>query len=496
MMDALGGVLALLLMAGVVAGIFYTLMNLRRAVEVVEPLYRPADVTRLALGSLLLQGPLLRGLILKRTANPFRARSPEPGLDIELVAAAAKRFDDEDQGYWWTIAGLTLALFVLNKPGILLLLWLAGIAVVSLRRRWRVRFVLAPRFTDERYDPRALRRELGLGEAPVREGVPVVCHGGGDPFAGLGVNLGGWNLAFDLNRPAPGCDNVAGQVTAHEMEAAIDGALSRLSLEGLRTEETMFVGGGEAVAAGVQADRFTRPMARAPEAAASMFRHAGHPGVRVYRAASVTDWAGELVFTFLYRCQVRGAVLTVEAAQVVLTPAASAYREIDRLRVQGFWESVRWWGAAVALVPVDLVIAFITISRRINEVLQEALFGGVAGRERREIEANPAYNYGALWSLRSHMAAGAFASYFQKVDAAQYFHAVNRQALNAVADLLRANDIDTDALETQSALIQNNTVQITAARDASLSGVAIGAGARAKGGLAAIGRGAGKGAKS
>ena len=172
-----------LILLALIAGALFVVLRLRRGVEAVAPLYAPADVTRLALGSLLLQGPLLRGLIIRRTANPFRARSPEPGLDIELVAAAARRFDDEDQGYWWTIAGLALAPFLLNRPSILVLVWLAAIVGVSLRRRWRIRFRLAPRFAEAAYDPAALRRELGLGEAARPEGVEVVCHGGGDSFA-------------------------------------------------------------------------------------------------------------------------------------------------------------------------------------------------------------------------------------------------------------------------------------------------------------------------
>lgn len=485
-----------LILLALIAGAVFVVLRLRRGVEAVAPLYAPADVTRLALGSLLLQGPLLRGLIIRRTANPFRARSPEPGLDIELVAAAARRFDDEDQGYWWTIAGLALAPFLLNRPSILVLVWLAAIVGVSLRRRWRIRFRLAPRFAEAAYDPAALRRELGLGEAARPEGVEVVCHGGGDPFAGLGVNLGGWNLAFDLNRPAPGADTVSGQVTARAMEAAIEQAVRGLSLDGLKLEEVMFVGGGQGKAAGIQPDPFVRPADRVSDEVARGFRFGGHPGVRVYQRASVTDWAGELVFSYLFRCQVRGSMLTIEAAQVALTPAAETYREIDRLRGHGFWEAVRWWAGAVAAVPLDVLTAFLTISRRVAEVADEALFGGVAGRERREIQANPAYNYGAMWSLRTHMAAGAFASYFQKVDAAQYFHAVNAQVLNAVGDLLRAHGVDAGDLEAQSTLIQNNTVQITAERDVSLSGVAIGPNAKAQGALSSIARAVTPGSKS
>lgn len=476
---------------------FFVWRGQQRA-ESAKHLYAPADVTRLALGSLLLRGPLLRGEIIRRTANPFRAQAPEPGMDIELVAAAARRFDDEDQGYWWTLAALTVGLLLFVRPPGITLLWLAGIIFVALRRRWRIRFKLAERFTEGKFDPAALRRELGLSEAPANTaGAQVICHGTAAPFDGLGVNIGGWNLAFDLLRPATGKDTVAGVVSAEAMDQAITEAVRKLSLDGLKIDETMFVSGAQGQTAGVQADAFTQPSASASEAQVGPFRHGGHPGVRVYRRAAVTDWAGELIFSYLFRCQTRGNVMSVEAVQLVLTPADDIYREIDHLRVHGFLEGLRWWMGAVMLIPVDVVVAFFTIARRTAVVVDEALLGGVAARERREIQADPAYNYGSVWSLRTHMASRDYASYFQKVDAAQYFHAVNAQVLNAVGDTLRAHGVDAGDLEAQATLIQNNTVQISATRDVSLSGVAIGQNAKAQtGALAGIARAVTPGGKT
>jgi len=476
--------LVILAAVGTIIGVW--LVRRRGRIDGAEPLYPPADVTRLALASLILKGPGFRSLIRRRTANPFRALAPEPELDFPLVKKACDRFDQEELGYWWVLVVLTLALLLLRPPAPLTLLGLAGLVAVTLRRRWRVRFKLAPRFTRANYDPEALRRELGMPPEPPGPGAPVVCHGLSDPFVGLGVNFGGWNLAFDVSRPAEGQGAVKGDLDAAAMDQAITQSIRRLSIAGLTLDEVMFVNGAQSGPVGLQSDAYARPAAAAPEGQVAGYRYAASPVARVYRRALITDWSGELVLTFLFRCMRRGDVLVVEAAQLALTPPGAEYRDVDRMRELSPLGHVAWWAAAVAMTIPDVILAFATTGRRTFEVIDQALFGGDEGRERREIRADPAYNYGALWSLRTHMASKNYSSYFQKSDASQYFRAINEQSLNAVRDCLTEYGIDCRALGEQAVSIHNNSVQITAARDVSLSGVAVGAAATARTG--AVGR--------
>src|SRR5688572_16273734 len=111
----------------------FQLWRRRPSSDRAEPLDAPADVTRLALASLWLKGPAFRSTILRRTANPFRALPPEPGMDAPLVLAAARRFDRDEQGYWWVLAALLLALILFREPRWLILLWLAAMVVVAVR---------------------------------------------------------------------------------------------------------------------------------------------------------------------------------------------------------------------------------------------------------------------------------------------------------------------------------------------------------------------------
>lgn len=472
----------LLLAAAVVvpAVLVWLLVQRRGSAEVAEPLHPPADVTRLALASLVLKGPAFRALIRDRTANPFRALAPEPELDFPLIKAACDRFEQEELGYWWVLVVLALAVLLLHPKGWLLLLGLAALVAVTLRRRWRARFKTATKFTRPAYDPAAVRRELGLLPQAEATGAPVICHGASDPFMGLGENLGGWNLAFDVRRPALGEGPVRGDVDAAMMDAAIVAAIEKLAVKGLALDEVLFVNGAQSQAAGVQADPFARPAVSASEAQVAAYRYAADPSARVYRRAAITDWSGELVLSFLFRCVRRGDVLVVEAAQIALTPPGSAYRAVDHLRDLSPGGLVAWWVASALMTLPDVAMAFATTGRRCLEVLDAAVFGGVEGRERREIKADPAYNYGALWSLRTHMASKRYSSYFQKADATQYFRAINEQAVNAVRDCLTEHGIDCSALNVQAMSIQNNSVQISGARDVNLSGVAVGQSASAQ----------------
>jgi hypothetical protein len=466
-----------------IGGAIFVILRRRAHAEGEVTLYPPADVTRLALASLVLNGPTFRGLILRRLSNPFRALAPEPGTDFALVVAAAKKFDQEEQPYWWILALLVVTLPFFLKLGLLTpytFLWLIAFMGVALRRRWRVRFHLATQFTRQHYNPDALRKALGVVDRrPVAE-QPVVCHGTADPFVGMGLNQGGWNLAFDVRRPAPGRGMVGGDVDARGMDDTISHAIRRLAVPGLELDELMFVNGAQTLPVGLHSDPFMRPVSTAGEEQLGRFRHGADPAARVYRRAVVTDWSGELVLSYLFRCLRRGDVLVVEAVQLVLTPVGGEYRKVDTLRELGALGQLVWWARSVAAVPADIFTALRYASRNVADLVDEALFGGVEGRERREIRGNPAYNYGALWSLRSHIAAKTYASYFQKADAFQYFRAIDEQVLNAIRDCLDANGIDSTAMTAQAITIQNNTVQITSARDVTLSGVAIGAGASAQ----------------
>jgi hypothetical protein len=230
---------------------------------------------------------------------------------------------------------------------------------------------------------------------------------------------------------------------------------------------------------GLQSEPLGRPPITAPAPLVERYRHQAHPAARVYLRATVTDWNSELVATYLIRSLRRGDVLAVEAAQLVLTPVAEAYRGVDKLRNLSPLGWVGWWAGAVAAAPADAVTAFTVAAQRIGDILNETLFGGVEGRERAEIKADPTYNYGAVWSLRTFISSRKYASYFQKSDAFQYFRAINEQVLNAVRDALDARGIDSAAMGLQAGVIHNNTVNITSARDVALQGVAVGAGAQA-----------------
>ncbi len=464
----------------------FWLWRRRPSADRAEPLDAPADVTRLALASLWLRGPAFRGTILRRAGNPFRALPPEPGMDFPLVLAAARRFDRDEQGYWWVLAALLLGLILFREPGWLILLWLLAMAVVAVRRRWRIRFQLAPWFTRGRFDAARLRRELGLVEAPAQGGVPVAVHGTADPFVGLGANLGGWNLAFDVRRPAAGQGEVNGDLTAAAIEEAICASIRRLGLANLALDEVLFVNGSLTRASGIQPEPFGRPPARVGDEVAQAFRGGADPAARTYRHAAISEWSGEMVLSFLFRCLRRGDVLAVEAVQLALTPVDRPYRAVDRLRTLGLLGTLNWWLESIVATPFDVVTSVGVVVRRTFEVIDEAVTGGAEAREKREIAADPTYNYGALWSLRSHISARDYASYFQKADAVQYFRGLIEQVLNAVRDCLSAHGIDASAMDAQATVIHNNTVQITGARDVALSGVAVGAGAGAQAG--ALGR--------
>jgi hypothetical protein len=228
----------------------------------------------------------------------------------------------------------------------------------------------------------------------------------------------------------------------------------------------------------VQPDRFQPPAREVSPQVLQAFREHPDDRARVYRFATITSFGGEVILSYAFRVLKRGSSLGIEVVHLAAPPLAPQYRSIDHLRVVGPWTGFLWFVGAVIKSPVMFFAAFISIFAQIAEIWDEAL-GGVAARERREIERNPAYNYGARWSLRTHTASPNYNSWFQKADVQQYLRGLEEQVLNALRDCLEAHDVDISAFTTQSMSVHNNNVQITSQRDVNLQGVAFGQGAKA-----------------
>jgi len=484
----------LLIMAvafGVVVGlvIFGQQQARKRGLEI-DYLSPSGDPTRHVLASLVLRGALFRNLIIRNLRNPFLARAVEPALDMALIEAAAKRIEaDARPAQWGIVLGVLVWFFLVPPP---LKLWvLLAWAGFCIYLQFRDRFRLVKAFERENYDPAKLRTQYPCEPPIPTAGHPVLVSGVFNPFIGLGLNLGGWNIALDVSRPAEGKLR-ARPLTAPDIERALTDAILSLQIPNLVLVDRLLVSGVEVGRVPqLQPDRLKAPATEIPAAVAEAYRGQPDDRARLYSFATITSFGGEVVVSYAFRVLRRGASLGVEVVHLAAAPLAPKYREVDHLRVVGIWSGILWFLTAVARVPLQLLGAIASIVTQLTEVVED-IFGGHVAREQSRILRDPAYNYGARFSLRAFTASPNYNSWFQKADVQQYLRGLEEQVLNALRDCLEAHDIDARAFASQSMTVHNNNVQITSNRDVNLQGVAIGQGAKATSVLGRLGMRSGK----
>lgn len=450
------------------------------------------DAARYAMASTLLGGRGFRRAVIESRANPLLAHAPELGLAPGPIVESARKFAERTASYDWGLAGLGflyVALFLSERgrilsPVTLLIFIVATIAAPALvlRKAWIERFTLAKPFLRENWRTTLALADERAPEQPAEEG-KVLCYGGANPFTGLGQRVGGWTVSVDANRASePGAAPAAIEVAA--LYDAIDDAVRRLNLKGLRADSYVFVNGAEVA----QIDSLSpfskeRTVVKSPVAAMSAEEtrrvlQGEDVHARGYRAFHMIGWGGEVAFTYLLRVIRVGNSLSIETIHLQMQPVAAQYREVDRIPRDGALMRALWAVETLGSTPFAVFGAAIGVVEQLVRIAKD-LFGSREARELAKARRFPDYNFGYRISIRELLAAPAYHSHFQFLDAVRYRQSLDLQALNAAADYLEDKGVDTSSLKDQTRVIQNNSISVSAAGDLTLKGVAIGRGARA-----------------
>ena len=407
------------------------------------------------------------------------------------MLAACRRFEREDRILDWLVLGATLfcvpmVLAFLNLYMAYSLFGYAGVdvsrwgvpvlALILLVKAIRDVTRITP-FHRARYDAAAVRNQFLPEDAPP-PGNPadnVICYGSRQPFVGLGVHVGGWQVAVEMDREATPVlaplrpnGQAAGpaNIGTGELLRAVDESVQVLSIPNLEMRFPLFVSGVDLRPSGadpeglqtVLPDKLVSPKTQTDSATLARFWFQSDPRARSYRWYMITDWNGELVFSYMLRIVQRGRSISIETAQLVLPPIDVRYRKIDLLsgnRVLAWLSAI---GGAVLRSPFSILYSVLGAMQHLLELV--GLGSRSDAAERRRVLRNPAYNYGARTSLRETMSARNFHVYFQRIDAQQYFTAIDRRVLNSLTETLQRAGIDVSSLLGQAQLIVNNSTNV------------------------------------
>ena len=443
------------------------------------------NTTRLALVSAILGGSSFRLGVINQATTPFRAVAPEIGLNMDLVTRFCRQMEGRESLYQ-----IVQSLVVFAVAGALLYdevhaaVFLALLSlVVHFFKIHGERYYFLPKLWPENFTAlnfdREVMTQLTDGEKAALS-VPaqnVVVYSGFNPFVGAGVRLGGWSVTVDLTQTTNKTHSTALPLfRVTELLGAVDIAVHKLDFRNAEVRDIIFVNGSTTTQdAIIHPDRFARPRQCVDPETTSRYIDRWARSVRTYKCIRIYDRSSDLVLSFFLRAAVNGGVLFVELSRHILGTPRKHYYTADGAPRGGLYAHVGFvkstllgWPLAVVLSPV-----FVWWKAARNEKW-------LANRERREwleVYANPLYDYGAKRSLRERMASNQYTEYFDGMDADFYVRAVEKTALDAIAEFLEGHGVDVADLRHRERLILNQDVMIQVkAQDA-----AVGSGSRVAG---------------
>ncbi|HEY9475876.1 MAG TPA: hypothetical protein VIS06_18740 [Mycobacteriales bacterium] len=418
-----------------------------------------------------------------------RSVAASPDLDLATVfkhaiSASSRRRTRDALLFVLFALAIVLLVFVQSLLSVLVCYLLAVVLVVGEQLHTRHE-VLAGTLSRDTFRPAeapdppaqllpALRRVASHGTGN------VTVYSGYSPFVGYGVVLDSWSFALDIGRPAEGHTAVRG-FTVEEIHDHVAAQVDELALPGMEITDRLFVNGLDIRRdTRFLPDPMDRPVDRVDDALVRRLMVAAEDRARPYLTIRVVGWRGELALSVFCRFMKSESILFAEASYSLLTPMREGYRVVDRILptptlgevagvvTRSFWPTAKMM---VKSSPRVLRGLYAPLSERNRQ-----------SRQRREIERNPFFDYGSLFSLREAASDNAYDRYFQRLDSELYRKVIERRVLDALVSFLDEHDIDTGDLVERQTTILNQGVLVTGRGTLTAQSVAAGSNARAQSG--------------
>lgn len=328
--------------------------------------------------------------------------------------------------------------------------------------------ILGARFTRTTFDPdygyallNAEQQATLQQIAAVQRG-NVVVYGGFSPFVGSGFDIGGWSFTTKVNKGKEEHGKRLTPLPVHpeELHHALTKAIFDLELEGVNVEDKLYVDGQE-----IRDDQtflphpLSSPVASVDAATVRHFIEHSTAAVRHYKCIQSISWRGELVLSIFIRFTKIKNNLFAEASYFLLPPLQGAFHKVDCLRPSPTVSEVGnlLLISAFKAVVMPIYSSLVTLSNLLRPFTK--------WRADREVEKmirdNPAFNYGALTTIRESFTSGNYRRYFQRLDKEMNLKIIERQILDCIVDFLESKNIDTSDLSERKETILNNGVIIS-----------------------------------
>lgn len=425
------------------------------------------ETTRLMCAAAYLDGTFAQDVVEEILHESHRAIQVPPGVDIAPVAkhclAARRQKILRDLLLLADLVLFVVLLFATRSLLWVVVCFLAAWAIV-LWDVWNATYhvvlkrlnalVFSPNAAPVPADPALSRR---IDELAADQGGNVTVYSGFLPFAGAGIDLGGWSFVVDLRKGLGGMatGRHAETLAPAELYTAVRDALGALQMTNLELADRLFVSGSD-----IRQDRallpdpLARPSARVEGAIIDKYVGAPTQRVRHYQSVQVLDWDGELVVSLFLRFAVRNGRLFCELSKFVLVPLKEELHRFDGLPGKMQFRHI------ASMLRRSFVSSLGLWLRSPKVVL------GPLGRSRdkansaKEVEQDPFYDYGAPVTALDRVRSTNYRRYFQRLDKEMYVKMLERTVLDTVVETLEGHGVDTAEIAERRSTIINNGIMM------------------------------------
>lgn len=448
-------------------------------------------VTGIMLAAANMQAERIYNNIQARERWPYKADTPEHGLDIARIFAEAS----QTRGVRLVkdVAILAVSVFGLMHlshnptPDELMageeptMNWLATLGTLVVVAAIQFFFLKSMRQRARRALQEVTDSEstVGVGTASSDADGNVMISGGYSPFVGAGSTVQAWSFAVDLHKSATESMPVL-PVTAQALYAETQTSIERLQLPRLTISDTVCLDGRDVGEVGglLPSGRHRKPQPRLPQGEVDKLVGLNDTKMRHYKLLRADLWGGELVVSVFFRYVIQAGLLYVEAKILQLTPLKDEFLEYEKMPTEPDFQEMR------DDVIKSLVLApflWMGVAYRALKFLGGGwaeLLHDPEKNNGKAIDRDRKFNYGWPDSLREQWASEKYERYFQGVDLDFYQKSIQEALLESLLTSLKARNVNVENFKQASTTIFNSGVMVSGGSFKAGS-VAAGAGASA-----------------
>lgn len=442
-------------------------------------------VTAIMLAAANLECEKIYIAIEERKNSPFKADTPEYGIDIDRIYK-----ESQDARQW--LINRDIVIFISTIVGIILAFNIYdtydSYSYYESDVNWSYMIMpfLIIAFVDLIFQRKtkakariALNMRTGQNN-PFELDNNIIISGGFSPFVGSGFDLTGWSFTVNL-RNAEDDSKEIHSIDVKSLYSETVQSIQNIKIDSFKIKDELFVDGRDVRdAASLLPDgNYNKPLSKLPVSEIEELAGYDDLKARHYKVIRVFLWEGQIVLSIFFRYVKKAGTLFVETKIFVLPPLKNEFMQYDEMpRSPNSGELLQDGFASV----IKSTVLWIPVLFKALTFIQ----GGWAETPRKkekinkkEIKKNNKYNYGWPASLREVWSSSSYERYFQMVDQDFHLKMIKETLMDSLQKSLEERNISTEGFKESSSTIFNEGIIISGG-SIKAENVAVGSGAQAK----------------